>query len=113
MMPRLFAPNGRAVAEVVEEVRQMILRTPRAGIIGALQGMAARENTEVVLANLPVPVLLLAGEQDQIIPVTKSRALAAAVPNATLAIVEKAGHMPMLENPEGTTAAIREFLAGL
>jgi pimeloyl-ACP methyl ester carboxylesterase len=110
MVPRLFAPGGGAAASVVEEVRQMILKTPRAGIIGTLQAMAARENTETLLAKMKVPVLILAGEHDQIIPSAKSRALASAVPGATLAIIEKAGHMPMLENPAGTTAAIAAFL---
>jgi pimeloyl-ACP methyl ester carboxylesterase len=110
MMPRLFAPGGVGGEGVVEEVRQMILKTPRAGIIGALRGMAARENTEAVLAKIKVPVLLLAGEHDQLIPPAKSQALAAAVPGAKLAIIEKAGHMPMLENPARTTAAIGEFL---
>jgi pimeloyl-ACP methyl ester carboxylesterase len=47
---------------------------------------------------------------DQIIPVAKAEGLAAAVPRSTLAIIETAGHMPMLENPEATTAAIREYL---
>jgi pimeloyl-ACP methyl ester carboxylesterase len=60
-----------------------------------------------------VPVLLLAGEKDQIIPPAKSQALAAAVPRATLTILERAGHMPMLEDPSGTTAAIAGFMGAL
>jgi 3-oxoadipate enol-lactonase len=108
LIPRLFAPG--ADAKIVEAARQMILNTPRAGMIGTLQAMAARENTEAVLAKTRVPVLLLAGEHDQIIPLAKSQSLAAAVPGTTLAVIEKAGHMPMLEEPERTTAAIGEFL---
>jgi pimeloyl-ACP methyl ester carboxylesterase len=113
LIPRLFAPDGRAPATVIEEVRQMILKTPRAGIIGTLQGMAARENTESMLAKLNVPALIVAGEKDQIIPPARSRALAAAVPRASLTMLETAGHMPMLEDPEGTTAAIASFMTVL
>ena len=36
--------------------------------------------------------------------------MAAAIPKVTLAIIENAGHMPMLEQAEATTAAIRNFL---
>ena len=108
LIPRLFAPG--ADAKIVEAARQLILNTPPAGIIGTLQAMAARENTEAVLKNMKVPVLLLAGEHDQIIPLAKSQALAAAVPGATLSVIEKVGHMPMLEDPSRTTAAIGEFL---
>jgi len=108
MIPRLFAPG--ADEKIVDAARRMILTTPRAGIIGTLQAMAARENTEAVLAKIKVPVLLLAGEHDQIIPLARSQALAAAVPGATLAVIEKVGHMPMLEDAVRTTAAIGEFL---
>jgi pimeloyl-ACP methyl ester carboxylesterase len=113
MIPRLFAPDGEAPKAVVDEVRQIMLRTSPTGIIGTLKGMAARENTESLLAKMTVPVLLLAGEKDQLIPPAKSKALAAMVPKATLTILEKAGHMPMLEDPEGTTTAIAGFLGGL
>jgi pimeloyl-ACP methyl ester carboxylesterase len=108
MIPRLFAAN--ADPKIVDAARQMILNTPRAGIIGTLQAMAARENTEAALATMKVPVFLLAGEHDQIIPPARSQALAAAVPGAKLAVIENVGHMPMLEDPSGTTAAIAEFL---
>jgi pimeloyl-ACP methyl ester carboxylesterase len=109
MIPRLFAPN--ADPEIVEATRQIILNTPPVGIIGTLQAMAARDNTEAVLAKMNVPVLLMAGQHDQIIPLARSQALAAAVPGAKLAVIEKVGHMPMLEDPTRTTAAIAEFLS--
>jgi pimeloyl-ACP methyl ester carboxylesterase len=35
------------------------------------------------------------------------------VPKGTLTILEKAGHMPMLENPQGTTSAIAGFMGAL
>jgi pimeloyl-ACP methyl ester carboxylesterase len=113
LLPKLFAPGGTTPEAVIEEVRQIMLRTSPAGIIGTLKGMAARENTESLLAKMMVPVLLLAGEKDQIIPPAKSQALAAAVPRATLTILERAGHMPMLEDPSGTTAAIAGFMGAL
>lgn len=113
MIPKLFAPDGRTPESVVEEVRQIMLKSPPMGIIGALKGMAARENTEAVLAKMTVPVLLVAGEKDQIIPPARSRALAAAVRRASLTILDKAGHMPMLEDPSGTTAAIAAFMGAL
>jgi pimeloyl-ACP methyl ester carboxylesterase len=110
MLPRLFTPGLAAGNPVVEEVHQIILSTPRAGIIGSLNGMAMRPNTERLLSGMTVPVLLLAGARDQIISAEKSQALAALVPKSTLVLVDNAGHMTMLEQPEATTTAIREFL---
>jgi pimeloyl-ACP methyl ester carboxylesterase len=57
------------------------------------------------------PVLIVAGDQDQIIPPDKASTLAAAIKTATLAIIEHAGHMPMLEQPEATTSALESFLS--
>jgi 3-oxoadipate enol-lactonase len=119
MLPKLFAPQptlsqgkgqGEAMAPIMEQVRQLILNTQPSGIIGALTGMAVRLDFGPQLPNLKIPVLLLTGDQDQIIPPDKAKAMAATIPMATLTIIENAGHMPMLEQPEATTTGIRNFL---
>jgi len=109
MIPELFAPD--ADVAIVESVRQLILKTAPAGIIGTLKGMAVRADSTSVLPTINVPVLILAGEKDAIIPPTKAEAMASALPSATLVMVANAGHMPMLEQPEATTTAMSKFLA--
>jgi 3-oxoadipate enol-lactonase len=111
MTPRLFAPGVPAEESIVEQVHTMILNTRPDGIIGALKGMAARPDSSAILPNLNIPVLLVAGDKDQIISLARAEATAAAIPNATLVTVENAGHLPMLEQPQATTMAIRNFLA--
>jgi pimeloyl-ACP methyl ester carboxylesterase len=112
MLPKLFAPGVQAEA-IVQPVRQMMLNTPPAGIIGSLQGMATRPDCSALLTKISVPVLILAGDQDQIIPPEKAKAMAAAMKTATLIMVEHAGHMPMLEQPEATTTALYNFISGV
>lgn len=111
MLPKLFAPALPAESPIVETVRQLILNTQPAGIIGSLQGMALRPDSGAVLHNISVPVLILAGDQDQIIPPDKAKAMAAALKTATLTMVQRSGHMPMLEQPDATTTALDDFLA--
>ncbi len=110
MLPKLFASDLPADAPIVDQVRQMILNTPSAGIIGSVKGMAGRTDSGSLLPNLNIPVLILTGDKDQIIPPDKAKAMAATIPTATLTIVENAGHTPMLEQPQATTTAIRHFL---
>ncbi|KUJ70152.1 lipase [Streptomyces albus subsp. albus] len=66
-------------------------------------------------AALPVfdglPVLVLAGEKDLITPSEHSEAIAAALPNADLVIVEGAGHLVMMEHPDLVTGHLAELLA--
>jgi 3-oxoadipate enol-lactonase len=113
MLPKLFAVNLSAEAPIIEPVRQLILNTQLAGIIGSLQGMAVRPDSGALLPTISIPVLILAGDQDQIIPPDKAKAMAAALATATRTMVENAGHMPMLEQPDATTTAIRSFLSAV
>lgn len=115
MLPRLFSPGVAAGSPIWEQVRGMILITPQAGIIGALNGMAVRPDSNPILPGVDVPVLIVTGDKDQIIPVAKAEAMSTAIPNATLKVIANAAHMTMLEQPAATTAAIDEFLraAGL
>jgi 3-oxoadipate enol-lactonase len=115
MLSRLFAPSIEAGGPVWEQVRQMIMNTPQAGIIGALNGMAVRPDSHPILPTIDVPVLIVTGDQDKIIPLAIAETMTAAFSKATLKVIANAGHMTMLEQPEATTKAIEEFLgaAGL
>jgi 3-oxoadipate enol-lactonase len=113
MLPKLFAADLPADAPIIEQVRRMILNTPPAGIIGSLKGMAARPDSGALLPKISVPVLILAGDKDQIIPPDKAKAMASAIKTATLTTVANAGHMAMLEQPEATTTAIGNFASAV
>ena len=52
------------------------------------------------IGNLKMPVLLLWGERDRVIPLSHARAFAAAIPNSKLITYSDAGHLPMEETPE-------------
>ena len=110
MPSKLFSAALPATDPAFEQTRQMILQTRPGGIIGTLKGMAARADSTSILSQINVPALILAGADDQIIPRAKADVMAAAIPHATLAVIERAGHMPMLEQPDATTAAMRKFL---
>ncbi|WP_332262205.1 alpha/beta fold hydrolase [Kitasatospora mediocidica] len=63
------------------------------------------------LHRVAVPVLVLAGEQDGIVPLAYERALADAFPRATFHPVHEAGHFPHIEQPAAVFAAIGDFVA--
>jgi len=52
------------------------------------------------IGSLKIPVLLLWGEQDKVIPLSHARAFEAAIPGSKLIIYGDAGHLPMEETPE-------------
>ncbi len=61
---------------------------------------------------LRLPVLVVAGERDRMVPPKAARALADALPDARLAVLPEVGHLPPLERPQALVRCVGEFLAG-
>ena len=64
------------------------------------------------LSALDLPVLVLGGDRDGIVPQAVTEAIAAGLPRATLRIVTGAAHQIMMERPEETGRAMLEFIDG-
>ncbi len=111
MITKLFAPGFPMDDPIADQVKNIMLNIRPSGIIGSLKGMAARPDSGPTLPNVNVPVLIITGDKDQIIAPTKAEAMASAIPGATLATVENAGHLMMMEQPQATAMAIRNFLS--
>ena len=63
------------------------------------------------LARVKTPALVVWGASDRIVTPAYGRAFAAAFGNARFELVDKAGHLPHLEQPARTLAAIEPMLA--
>jgi pimeloyl-ACP methyl ester carboxylesterase len=62
------------------------------------------------LHRVTVPVLVIAGELDGIVPPEYQRALAAGFPRATFRVIPEAGHFPHMEQPGLVFSAIETFV---
>ena len=85
------------------ELRSLVVAmADRAGVeTFALQTELALSRPDycACLADLAMPVLVMAGVEDAINPPAAQRAMAEAIPNAQLSLVEQAGHFVPLEQP--------------
>jgi pimeloyl-ACP methyl ester carboxylesterase len=63
------------------------------------------------LDHVVMPVLILCGQRDRVIHPSVSRALAQALPRATLRELDDIGHLPQLEAPLRTARIVGQFLA--
>jgi poly(3-hydroxyoctanoate) depolymerase len=63
-----------------------------------------------ILPFLSQPTLVLAGDDDPLVPVVNGRALAALIPEARVQIVNGAGHLFVFERPDTAAALINDFL---
>ena len=68
------------------------------------------EDPVPTLRRLPMPVLLLWGERDAMIPVANADDYLAALPRGRLVRLPGVGHVPQEEAPDASAAAVRAFL---
>jgi pimeloyl-ACP methyl ester carboxylesterase len=107
MLGKLFAPEtSERDPGLIEQVREMIESNSLEGIAAALRGMAGREDATALLPKIDVPVLVIVGAEDAIIPPAEMRDLANAMPRAALIKIPDAGHMTPMENPQGFRDAL-------
>jgi proline iminopeptidase len=78
----------------------------------AMSRFTARADLPARLAGLRVPVLIVHGEADPR-PAWSVYPLAGMLPQARLAIVPGAGHLPWLDGADGLRDVLRRFLASL
>jgi len=62
------------------------------------------------LRHLTQPTLLVWGRDDRLVAVSGSRRLLREVPHARLAVLDRCGHLPMLEQPRQFNHAVSDFL---
>lgn len=117
--PIALALGGKLFADgVTRKMRDTVISqmalTPRETIIAAVTAMRDRADSRELLPTLAnTPTLVIVGSEDRLTPPDVARAMAAAIPGATLLEVAGSGHMPTLERPEVTTAAMHDFLSRL
>lgn len=66
--------------------------------------------TEEQIAGLDVPVLIVWGEDDALVPLAAAEWFAENLPDASVVSYPGIGHLPMEETPEESAAAVRQWL---
>lgn len=74
------------------------------------RALQRRPDAQKVLRMTRAPALVLCGAHDQLTPVKRHSFMAELIPYAELAVIEEAGHMPMLEAPDKVTLALGAWM---
>jgi pimeloyl-ACP methyl ester carboxylesterase len=82
-------------------------------VIAALSAMRDRPDSTELLPDLHMPTLIIHGKDDQVIPPSEAETMNKAIPQSTAHIIEKAGHLPNLEQAEEFNTIIAKFLVKL
>ena len=114
MLPKLLSPKTVARnPAVVARVREMILKTNPEGAAAALRGMAQRRNQTSFLSRVVTPALIVVGREDMITPLPEAELMHKEIGGSRLAVIEDAGHVSNIEQPESFNRALTKFLREL
>jgi pimeloyl-ACP methyl ester carboxylesterase len=89
--------------------RAAAMEANRAALLGYAGTAMADPGLRDRLTAIAIPVLVVWGTADRMIPVEHGRAYADGIPGAHLQVITNAGHLPQLETPDELLAAVREF----
>ena len=112
MLPKLLSAEARG-GEVLERVRAMMLGTSPEGAAAALRAMAVRRDQTDLLPSINVPTLIVVGSEDAITPPADAEAMRTKIEGSRLVVIEGAGHLSNVEQPEAFDRALVEFLRAL
>jgi 3-oxoadipate enol-lactonase len=104
-----FAPG--ASEEVVAQAHAIAAEQDPEGLVRAVTAIRDRpDSTEAVTSG--IPLLVVAGEHDPLIPVSVGEELAASSPNGRVEVLE-CGHLPNWERPDEFNSILSAFLSAL
>lgn len=112
MLPKLLAPASRQ-ANVERRVRSIAEANTTAGLVGALLRMMRRPDSVPLLGQIACPALVVVGSEDRLTPPDVAREMQRQIPSARLEVIDGAGHLPNLEQPEAFNAALSRFLVSI
>ncbi len=107
----MFGPTTRArQPDLVDTWRERFAGVHVPSILQMTKALNGRTNLLDKLSMIDVPACVFVGAEDASLPPARSRALSGGLANAELHIIEDAGHLSSLEQPDAVTSVIHGFL---
>jgi len=111
VLPKMICAHSIASnPDMATELVRMMQRAPAAGASAALRTRAERRDYVPMLPSLAMPSLVLVGRHDAFTPVADAELMHRHLRRSTLVVIEDAGHVTNLEQPEAFNAALSDFL---
>ena len=111
---KLFAPSSFVTRKAeIAAVKAMIMNTNELSLSKTLVALASRIETCTKLSEINVPVLIMVGDLDTVTPPENAQFMHNSIKGSLLVILEQAGHLSNLENPEQFNNQLNWFLSTL
>jgi 3-oxoadipate enol-lactonase len=111
LLPKLVGDTTRrSRPAVIEQLRGQIVGNSVESIAGALAALMTRPDSTPMLGTIRCPVQILVGDEDAITPAPLSEQMHRDIASSELVVIEGAGHMSNMEQPQRFNEALARFL---
>ena len=98
--------------DIVALIKDMAIGLGEGVFIRQSRALQRRPDQQKTMRRVKLPALVIAGALDTLVPMRRSEFTANLMPFGTLQVIDGAGHLATLEQPEAVNAALAAFLAG-
>lgn len=109
-LPLKLHPSQLQNTEVTGTIGTMALAVGKEAYLRQQEAVIGRIDSRSFLAQIRCPTVVIAGRQDQIMPLEIVKELADGIAGATLTVIEDCGHMATLEHPATVIASLQQWL---
>jgi pimeloyl-ACP methyl ester carboxylesterase len=107
---RLLYAESTPASRIEEDILiRMGCRPLRRPVLCQLAGILSW-NSRRRLSQIQAPTLVIHGDEDHILPAINGRMVAELIPNAEFALIPRAGHMLITDQPELSIRVVKQFL---
>jgi len=112
LLPLFIHPDRLQDAELCATVQAMAEDTGKDGFLRQQTAILGRPDSRPGLPAIACPTLVLAGRDDAVTPPKLQLELATLIPDATLVLIPRCGHLAPLERPDAVTRQLGLWLDG-
>lgn len=111
LLPLLLHHDRLSETALTERLVAMAEEIGREGFTRQQIAIINRPDGRDDLKKYDLPALVLCGRQDALTPLELHDEMASLIPHAKQVVIEHCGHLPPMERPDETAAALRAWLA--
>jgi len=110
LLPQIVHNSHLHNPAIIQPILSMAHEVGAEGFLREQRAIIARPDSRSLLVDIEIPTVVIAGRQDQAIPLARSEEMAADIATSRLVVLEDCGHMSPLEKPQEVSAELRRWL---
>jgi pimeloyl-ACP methyl ester carboxylesterase len=99
--------------DIVSQLKSVVFSNSKRIIIEGLEAIAERTETCSTLNEIAIPTLIICGREDGLTPIAQSEYMHSKIEGSQLRIIDNAGHVSNLEQPDQFNEHLLNFLTNI